>query len=667
MTNDRPRQRSTAILVVFALVSGAVLFVVWNCLSNPAIPFLPPDARAEWIVYPTPWRLQARTARDVRVQFETAINLSSHPQQALLEARALSAATLWINGTEVPVDPAPQSSWKRALTCDVTPLLKAGANTVRVEVHRPLGPPALWLVLSSDQVTLSTGPAWQARLPGRPWVPVRLATEPISHPITAELPDVAEGWQRSRGSLIWIILIAAALTTAAAWWSRRESLWRASKQNDHRTAWLALHGDQVLLGLLVGVWLVMGIHNLPRLASEVGFDCTAHLDYVRFLLTEHRLPLAAEGWEMYQPPLYYLLTASLTVAAQWLGWAEPMSILAKVTSFASGIFLLLMVGGTLRLLFPASLGARCAGLVLAGSMPMLIYMSQFPSNETLSAALSTGSLYLALRITHARQAPWLCYLVLGAVLGLGMLSKHSVFLALVAIVTVLAVRAVLGEKRLRAGQLARLAVTLLAIAAVTGWFAWRNWREFGNPLIGNWDPASRQVWWQDPGYATLAHFLRFGRSLTAPFYSCLYSFADGIYSTVWGDGMLSGAAVASYAAPWNYHAMAVGYLLALFPAATIIVGLTTSVVLWIRQPAASWALLAGHALLVALAVLYMVLKLPYYAQPKGFYGLAALPGIAALGALGFDSLRMRVGRRIGFLLYVPLLVWALNSLRAFMI
>jgi hypothetical protein len=36
----------------------------------------------------------------------------------------------------------------------------------------------------------------------------------------------------------------------------------------------------------------------------VGFDAVAHEAYIQFIQQKHALPLADDGWEMYQPPLY---------------------------------------------------------------------------------------------------------------------------------------------------------------------------------------------------------------------------------------------------------------------------------------------------------------------------------------------------------------------------
>jgi tetratricopeptide (TPR) repeat protein len=70
--------------------------------------------------------------------------------------------------------------------------------------------------------------------------------------------------------------------------------------------------------------------------------------------------------------------------------------------------------------------------------------------------------------------------------------------------------------------------------------------------------------------------------------------------------------------------------------------------------------------LVGLAVFYMTLKIPSYAQAKGFYGLTAMACLCVLGGLGFDRLSRWFGR-FGVVLWVPLLVWAMNAYASFFV
>ena len=52
-------------------------------------------------------------------------------------------------------------------------------------------------------------------------------------------------------------------------------------------------------------------------------------------------------------------------------------------------------------------------------------------------------------------------------------------------------------------------------ALVGGWHYVRLWIDYGNPLIGNWDPKLFS-WWQEDGFRTSTFYLQFGDVLFHP-------------------------------------------------------------------------------------------------------------------------------------------------------
>ena len=181
---------------------------------------------------------------------------------------------------------------------------------------------------------------------------------------------------------------------------------------------------------------------------------------------------------------------------------------------------------------------------------------------------------------------------------------------------------------------------LLAICfAVCGWHYARIWLSFGTPLLGNWDVISGFTWWQDPGYHTAADYLRFGRSLVHPLFSGFAGFADGIYSTLWGDGLCGG--LSSLTLAWNQQPMMAGYLLALIPTAFILTGAVVAIIQFIRKPSSELFLLLGFSAVLVLGLIFMTLKIPSYAQAKAFYGLSALTPLCFFGALGWETVTRR--------------------------
>jgi Flp pilus assembly protein TadD len=297
--------------------------------------------------------------------------------------------------------------------------------------------------------------------------------------------------------------------------------------------------------------------------------------------------------------------------------------------------------------------------MLAAFLPMQLYLSHYVTNEMLAAALITAAIYLGLRLLKTENASVFQYAGLGACIGAAMLAKATGVLLLPVVVT-----AVAGHLAVQRATLAtwsrNLGVILAVCFAVCGWHYVRIWLQFGTPLLGNWDVTSGFAWWQEPGYRIATDYVRFGRSLVRPLFSGFAGIADGIYSTLWGDGLCGGAAGLAYRPPWNYQLMVAGYLPAVVPAAFIVAGAITATVRHIRKPSAELFLLLGLAAAVTLGLIFMTLKVPSYAQAKAFYGLSILGPLCFFGVLGWETLT-RNRKALQAALGTIVLVWAMNN------
>ena len=200
--------------------------------------------------------------------------------------------------------------------------------------------------------------------------------------------------------------------------------------------------------------------------------------------------------------------------------------------------------------------------------------------------------------------------------------------------------------------------------AVCGWHYARVWANYGAPLLGNWGPEAGFNWWQDDGYRTSAYYFKFGEVLRRPWYASLQSFGDGIYSTLWGDGMLGGSSELPTRPPWNYGLMAMGYWLALVPSAMVAAGGALMTLGFIRRPSAQGFMVLGLGFLVGLALVHMSLAIPCFGMAKAFYGLAATAPLCAAGAAGFEAITRR-SKLVRVLLSTLLGLWAINSCASF--
>jgi hypothetical protein len=254
--------------------------------------------------------------------------------------------------------------------------------------------------------------------------------------------------------------------------------------------------EQVLLLFVVGVWLLLFWNNARLLPFHAGFDANEHLKYINYIQENKALPLPNEGWEMYQPPLYYLIGA-LSLWSCKLSINDPASI---VVLRLLGAFFGIAQSVLLFLSLHAAPAASCIHrTLLAAFLPIPLSLGHYVTNEMLSAALATATLYLCLRLLksdtpHGSQFAWI-----GLALGATLLTKATGILLLPVVIIAIAGRLAYGYAPL--GRSLRNLGLLLAICfAACGWHYARIWLRYGTPLVGNWDAISGFQWWQDPAY-----------------------------------------------------------------------------------------------------------------------------------------------------------------------
>lgn len=635
-----------AIWVAF-FVGIAMSALAWFAWQDPAINFLPRDTQAEWIVFPAAVDSRAHWFTGLDVTCRREFVLTSQPGTARLSVRAMRRAEVKINGT--PVHFLPNTNWKKIWSTDVADQLHTGTNAIEARVFNHNGPPALWLNLATDQLNLRTDQSWEVSYAGSSWRPAALAT-------AAKTPGPGNslaGNQHAFGAVqkiwpFWIILFAIA---SVATWLRNI----VSRQP------MARWCERIPLLVLAGLWLALFWNNARLLPFHAGFDAPEHLKYITYIQEHRAFPLPTEGLEMYQPPLYYLIGAAALSACK-LSINDPQSVVVlRLLGGFSGIAQFVLVFLSLRLLLPVRAGF--IGLLLAAFLPMHLYLAQYVTNEMLAATLATAALYLCLRLLKSEVPRTSQFAWLGIALGATILAKVTGILLLPIVIAALG-GWLRGARAPMLIAMRNLGLLVAMCFVVCGWQYARIWIRFGTPLVGNWDVISGFSWWQAPGYHTAVDYLRFGRSLIHPLFSGFAGFADGIYSTLWGDALCGGAS--SLTVAWNQQPLLAGYLWALIPTALIITGAVVGIIQFVRRPSSELFLLFGFSALLILSLVFMTIKIPSYAQAKAFYALSAITPLCFFGALGWETLTQG-SERVRFVLGTLVLVWGLNSFATYWI
>jgi hypothetical protein len=388
------------------------------------------------------------------------------------------------------------------------------------------------------------------------------------------------------------------------------------------------------------------LHNFRSVPPHVGMDLDAHIEYLDFIRRHGSLPLGNQGWQMFQPPLAYLLLAGADAIAGVLGVAADPAYLGRALTMLASLIGVWFGCRAVELVFRDRPAAAFSGLTLVATLPAGIYMAHAFGNEPYVACLGAIAMHrLALAGRLPPTDPLRHAAILGTVCGLALLAKTS------ALILVLALAPALWWQARNAGAEVRNAWRALAmfaglVLAVAGWWYLRNLMELGRPFVGGWEAGRGIDWWQHPGYRVWEHLFSFGVALSRPIFAGVAGFWDGIYTSLWGDGFLSGAIVRSYAPTWNYPGMMVLYLLAVPLTVAILVGTVRALAASSTSAAPPLGRLSAALLVLYVgAAFHLYATVPIYSSAKGSYLLLLAPAIGILFAWGMEPLlRHRAGQ-----------------------
>lgn len=618
-------QRAGAVALV--LLSGAALLArgAWS----EDVPFLRDAPGAPWVMAPEPvsaalqqWKRQAAP----RTIFTRRVDLVVLPERAVISLRALRMFTLRVNGDIPPGGEGSGEGWRHTREIEVASLLRAGANRIAVDVTNAHGPALL--SLQAEGIDLSSADGWQVAVEGGVSGAAIPADDTRVNPASLAVETPVEALRDERNVFVGLFLLGALGLVAGARWLPSA-----------RVAWL----PAAALGLAALGWAWLIAAKFMRMPLLLGFDVRHHLAYVSFLREHGTVPLATDGWSMYHPPLFYtvavLVSALGESAPRWIPWLCGLGNVFVARALAARLF-----EGDLRVQVFATL--------FAATLPMNLYASAYFSNEVPHALLVGVALVVSVGALLAPATGSAGALAVGLAFGLAALTKFTA-LAIAPVALFFLVVKLVAVERASLGRVAALGgLAVLGFALVAGWFYVRTWLELGQPLVGNWNlPRSDQVWWQQPGFHTLAYYTGFGEALRHPYQAGFHSFWDGIWSTLWGDGGIGGRMHPSDRHEfWNHGLVSASYLWALPVAGLVGLGAVRCTAAALgpgsgpRRAALSFVTTSVWA--VGVSMLAITLALPFFAQAKAFYGLCMIAPLAVFFGAGAARLDVACGSRL---------------------
>jgi len=634
-----------------AALAAGTIFGFRILTAGPGVVFLSDDSPAQWIQLDAEPRPIAYRARQRSAVFKMDFATEATAPRALLEFRALHAAEVRLDRRSVYSESPDEGDWRRLRSLDLAPWLEPGEHTLSITVAAVGAPAMLWA--RSADLSLRSGRSWSAGPNVRRQRPALVAADgPRPFAISREFPHAGIAFLQCLPYLLPIFLVVTFLGL------------RATRDGSALGSGRGLTSSRVRWAL-IAAWSVLAVNNLGAVPVRVGMDVSLHMDYVRYLVQHHRIPLATQRGEMMQAPLAYLIMAPFYA---WLSdfFSESSVVkLLRVVPMLCGIAQVELCHRAVRAVHPKREDLQIFGTLLGGLLPVNLYLAHAVANEPLAGVTGGATVLLGLQMALRAERPATkALLMTGAVFGLALLSKVTAVLLGPPLLVVVAVRSRRWREAVTGASL------LIGTAAVVaGWYYVRNFVLMGSPFLGTWNAAVGSDWWQEPGFRMADQFLRFGEALAYPVFAAGVGFWDGLYSTLWVDGYLSGIASKEMAPPWNYSFMIATAWWSLVPMTALVVGAVRA---FVRdraaagpvgpeeasgRPARLFAVGCIACYLAALVVLN--LRVPFYCVAKSSYLVATTPCLAVLGAAGFDWLgRNRVVRAV----FMGLLVcWAVAA------
>ena len=204
-----------------------------------------------------------------------------------------------------------------------------------------------------------------------------------------------------------------------------------------------------LFAAILATYLVAGILYITFTPAWQAPDEPAHFNYVRYLTTNAGFPELTSGcynqayldqlksqnfppelpvdnvcYEYHQPPLYYVL-------------ATPVFVLSSGSIIALRLFSLLLGAGVVILafftgktIFPGSPSLAFGTMAFVAFVPMHVAILSSINNDALAELILAAILFaLARRIMQTNLRTTRASLFIGALLGIGLITKTTVYIA----------------------------------------------------------------------------------------------------------------------------------------------------------------------------------------------------------------------------------------------
>ena len=302
MKLQRNRFTGRCKIVGFAVILAIIAAVCWlRVRTDPGIVYLQPEIGARWIRFDRPFALRRHGPGKITTEFRKILSLETVPPEAVLTVRSLKQASVFLDGKQIHRPHNERDEWKKPELIALGPHLSPESHELRIVVLNHNGPSVL--LAYSKSLNLFTGTDWEARQAEGDWSPALPVNQPaISPALIGHFSSSSQAVIKHAALLLLVFSLVFLGTLLHA----HNSALPSSYQRVCRFSFKV--GS--IRWCLMGLWFLLSINNLLKGLAQ-GFDYVGHLEYIDYM-TEHYIPpLATDGWQMFQPPLYYVVSAAL--------------------------------------------------------------------------------------------------------------------------------------------------------------------------------------------------------------------------------------------------------------------------------------------------------------------------------------------------------------------
>ena len=287
-------------LAVFGLIVVLAMAGCSTILSGSSLMLLLPEGGAEWIRFPEPVDLRPRGPVQDATTFRKYFRVDVVPSETVLFLRAMKRACVRLDGHVVFSPSSNPEAWKTPRRVDIGPGITLGEHELSITVLNRNGPAAV--LAYCKPLGLFTGQDWEASRDQRVWTPALPIDRPQPAPLSRKFPRTDKAILSQIPFLLPIFLIVFFWALFWCFFGRCHAWMAWINPNASRIRWF-----------LVAAWGVLAANNIGKVPLLAGFDVTGHMQYIRYVAETGLIPFATDGWQMFQSPLYYLVSAPLCI------------------------------------------------------------------------------------------------------------------------------------------------------------------------------------------------------------------------------------------------------------------------------------------------------------------------------------------------------------------